>query len=266
MGLNLDCYDYIGNHYHFYIPPLIHKIYNSLCNQMPLSASEYSAQTFRIQMSEDSKRRDEKCVHGFVKKHYSSKMTEIPADIMNLMFLFFHIVFNDTFQHYNPDGYHVSNDGMDVKRKGPGRSLCYGSECIPSSNKGIYSWKFHLTKFRGWLAIGIDETKYTRKDMCHFNERKSSSKSYALWEDGGRNKWNYPSIIPSEADAPDFESGDIVVMTLDLWNKTLSYQVNEDPIYTAFDDIFVAEDIEYCFGVYLSVTSDTLQLLECNAF
>ena len=45
------------------------------------------------------------------------------------------------------------------------------------------------------IQIGIDKATYIRKYAGHFNRKCGESKSYALWDDEDRNKWDHNGII-----------------------------------------------------------------------
>ena len=115
------------------------------------------------------------------------------------------------------------------------------------------------------IAIGLDETKYIRKDSGTFNQKISESKSYALWHDGDKNKWDHPGIIKAKDDGLHFNANDTVSMILDLSSRTISYQINENK---KFDDVFtniaVGNDIKYCMCVYIHISGWGIQLIQCD--
>ena len=45
-------------------------------------------------------------------------------------------------------------------------------------------------------------------------------------------------------------------MTLDLSNRTLSFQKNNDEKYIPFENISVGDHIEYCMSVYIGAEGD----------
>ena len=220
-----------------------------------------------LSIEEVNRIRDEKIVYGYVRSNFITNENHIPRDIINLCLTFYHIIIRETFKHYNPRNYDLSNDDMTVTGAVAGSwSICYGSQCIPSSDTCTYSWKFKVKKMATYIAIGIDETKYIRKHTGHFNDEKSGkTKSYALWNNQQKNQWDHDGLIDAESVAPKFDTNDVVRMILDLQNRTLSYQVNEGEIYVAFKGISVGAHIEYCMAVDVSTCSgDCVELLACE--
>ena len=216
-----------------------------------------------LSIEEVNRIRDEKIVHGYVRNCFMTK-NRIPTDIINLCFIFYHIVIKETFKHYNPGNYQLSNDDQTLTViANHCWSTCYGSQCISSLDKCSYSWKFKLLQITSYIAIGIDETKYIRKDNGHFNDQKDGSNLYALWSNRRLNRWDEKRLIKAE-DAPIFDKDDIICMTLDLSNRTLSYQKNNDEKYIPFKDIIVGEDIEYCRAVFIWKGGDCVELLSCE--
>ena len=117
------------------------------------------------------------------------------------------------------------------------------------------------------MAIGIDETKYERIDKGHFNsnarkrDRHYESKCYAIWNNQQLNKWDDVNLIDAtESNAPIFETNDTFIMSLDLQNRKLSFQTNDDEEYIAFTEIAVGDDIEYCMAVHACHDDDCIQL------
>ena len=139
---------------------------------------------------------------------------------------------------------------------GTNSSVCYGSQCIPSLDGSIYSWKFKILRERSPICIGIGETKYFRKDNGHFNDGNYQTKYYALWDDGDRNKWDHNGLIIEEDNTHEFSQNDSCLMILDLTNRTLSYQINNKEKYVAFKNIATGIDIEYCMRVNMRGKKD----------
>ena len=210
--------------------------------------------------------RDEKIVDGYIRTNFTNSNTHFPKEIINLCFKFYHIVIRETFKHYNPNDYQLSNNDMTVSfvDKGGNASICYGSLCIPSLDSFIYSWKFKILQRTSHICIGIGETKYVRKYDGHFNDGNYETKYYALWHDGDKNRWDHAGIITKEDSTPTFTQNDSCCMTLDLSNRTLSYQINDGEKYVAFKNVTTGHDIEYCMGVYIWANKDCIELLSCK--
>lgn len=209
-------------------------------------------------MTEARRTNDEKTIQGFVRDSWSNPAFSIPQDIINLVLLFYHIAFMETFKHYNSDKYEVSNDGFTVTKIGYSMSVCYGSEVIPSSNGGIYHWKFKI-KREAFMAIGIDEAKHIREDFGNFVTYGSESKMYSLYSDGDGRQWDRDEYI-DKGSSFRFNDNDIVMMTLNLSDKSLSYKINDGIEKALFTDIAIGPGIDYCMAVYIAVESDSIQL------
>ena len=238
----------------------------------------YHIQDTNIQ-SDITNVRDHKIVEGYVIISYLKKRDNnkaiFPTDIFNLIFKYYHIFKREKFEHYNNKVYILSNNDMIVSRSRAidgryGHTVCYGSAVISSVDDGIYKWTFKLrtystSTFR--IAIGIDETSYIRKDRGTFWNRLGATKSYALWDDGERNKWDddgmYHGIIIENDDTPRFSPGSTVVMILDLYKKTLSYKINDGEVQIVFKDITTGYGINYCMGVVAGAAGNNIELLNC---
>ena len=114
------------------------------------------------------------------------------------------------------------------------------------------------------MAIGIDETKYIRKNTGSFNDKIGESKSYALWSNGNKTKWDSKEIIKADKNTPVFNTDDIVHMILDLSSKQLCYKINDDEKYVAFTNITTGYDVNYCMAVFISRYNNSMQLLQCT--
>lgn len=214
-------------------------------------------------MSDESKRRSDKIVHGFVRNNVSDVSCQFPVDIINLVLLFYHIVFKDTFKNYDPAVYQVSNDDKTLTNTSHRLAVCYGAEIISSTAGGIYQWTFKIIEGRSAMAIGIDETSYIRKaaDVGAFDCKAGKSKCYALWHDWDTTEWDHTGYIKAKDDSPRLKTNDIVVMKLDLESHTMSLTVNNDK-QTIFKNITIGDDINYCIGVYMGGHSDSIELLD----
>lgn len=213
-------------------------------------------------MAQDRRANDEKAVQGFVRNAWSNTNDGIPPEIVNLIFVFFHVIFMDSFKHFNHNNYEVSMNDRRVTKQRYYASVCYGLEVIPSTNGGIYHWKFKI-KRQDWMAIGIDEAKYIRKDGGDFSTNKRETKLYCLYSDADGRKWDQ-DIYTKNGSLFEFEDHDTVMMILNLADKTLSYQINDREQKALFTDISIGDDIDYCLAVYISGGGDSIELCETN--
>ena len=168
---------------------------------------------------------DEALVYGYVRDKFMSNDADIhiPKDIIELCLKFYHIIQREIFKNFNPMYFKLSNNDRTVTTSQNliGGGICYGSLCISSMDAKIYEWTFKIIKRTANMAIGIDETKYIRKDKANFNMKLGESKSYALWHDGDKNEWKNKKLIKATKGSPKYNTNDIVRMKLDLMNRIL---------------------------------------------
>ena len=220
-----------------------------------------------VRLNDPTRIRDNKIVEGYIRKKYLSKSSNIPKDIIDLLYLFYHIVIPETFKHYNSSKYRLESDDMILTRIGTRNrgsdSVVYGSQCISSMNEEIHRWTFKIIKKTLWwyIVFGIDETKHTRKEYGGFDTRSKKSKSYALWSNAYKCEHGDMYDFKKADNAPRFDTNDTVNMILDLSSKSVSYQVNHGDMFLAFEDIAVGQDIEYCMGVCIGGADDCVELL-----
>ena len=203
---------------------------------------------------------DRKTVDGYVRLIN----TGVPIDIIKLIFVFYHIFTKDRFQHINIKNYRLSHKGMVVKQIRDGHdSVCYGGGVISSIVGGIYQWTFKILQSAYTIAIGIDETRYIRKYEGGFGHHTGKSKYYALWHDGDKNRWESPEIIEAKSNSlVRFHTNDLVIMTLDLYKRTLSYKINKRRTQIVFKNVARAVDINYCMAIYMVNVKDSIQLVD----
>ena len=191
-------------------------------------------------------------------REYEEMLSRLIVEYSSLM---------DYFEHYNAEKIRV-NEARDTITKLTGDlASCYGVVKIPSLEKGIHRWTFKVREQSAFTGIGIDETKYLRKDQGFFANMywQQISIMHGLWSDGQissatlgvYNRNRYKSVM--------YEKGDVVEMTLDLKARTLEFLVNEKGS-VVLADISTGEDIEYAMVVCLYETQDCIQLLsyECE--
>eukprot|EP01084_Bolivina_argentea_P166737 289438_1 len=211
-------------------------------------------------MSDENEIKDEMIAISFVRNN-SIKDESVCKNITKIIYTYYHVVMKETFKLCSED-YQISEEGMKLLKMSLNASIAYGSEVIPSMDGEIYQWSFKIGLNYRTMAIGIDETKYIRKDKGHFGDKKLESTSYALWSNGERDRWEIEETI-TDGNAPTFTSEDSVCMILDLHSKELCYKINDGEKYVAFTDIAVGININYCLGVYIARYNNSMQLLNC---
>eukprot|EP01083_Nonionella_stella_P040439 109741_1 len=126
----------------------------------------------------------------------------------------------------------VSVTGYDV-------NTAFGAFLIPSTKPFIYQWHMHIKTRNSMMAIGIAATQFNDDTAAFHLNREHINYAYNSYSGYKCSKGNYVVF-----DSPCPSSGD-VVMTLDLYDKSLSFAINNHESHVAYKDIEVCEDIVY---------------------
>eukprot|EP01084_Bolivina_argentea_P203659 347792_1 len=191
---------------------------------------------------------------------YLRSKSRIHYEAMLSLIIVEYLLFKEYFEHCNTEKITISDDKMTITNssaKNKGLCTCYGYIKIHSFSRTIHHWKFKIIKQGYYTAIGIDETKYLRKDCGPNDDRES--KSYGQWSDGEKSAWNMSWCHSSGLGA--FVEDDTVEMILDLNLRTLSYAVNDGKQLVVFDQLAIDKTVEYSMAVTLYMTGDVIQLL-----
>eukprot|EP01084_Bolivina_argentea_P197190 337953_1 len=234
--------------------------------------------TKKISYEEEYKVKDQTLVYGYYRRN-SSKTNKIIADITNLCLKFYHIT-KDKFKHFNSRIYKLFNNGMTFTRiyntlerpkmrQYNATSVIYGAISITSCRPSIHEWMFKIHNWNGYIQIGIDETKYIRKDGgyrgdFHYKCSGGQSKSYNISSTGAKRQWD----VLNEIWDKKLRIGTEIKMELDLSsldNATLSFTMRNGEKYTAFQNIITGEDIIYCMAVYANNPGDTIELVSYSS-
>ena len=190
----------------------------------------------------------------------------IANDVINLCIEYYHEK-REKFKHFNSENYKLSNGDMTICKTGGwmSTSTVYGTICIDSSLSMMHKWILkikHMDKYSGAIGIGIDETKYFRKDYGSFDYECRKTKLYGIWNDGTRVNSN------GVWDNIKYKTGDIIIMELDLLdeNKTISFAKNNDVKKIAFEKVLIGENITYCMTVCCLEPGDAIELLSYAIF
>ena len=82
------------------------------------------------------------------------------------------------FEHYNTEKIRVNEARDTIIKLTDGLACSYGVIKIPSLEKFIHRWTFKVHAQNSFTAIGIDETKYLRKDTGFDDIMQRQSKAY----------------------------------------------------------------------------------------
>ena len=184
----------------------------------------------------------------------------IPTLVIHWILLYFYV--DEKFKEYNDIKYKLSDDNMTITKIGGGDSTCYGNVKIQSDNGGIHKWLFKVIRCDRYMAIGIDETIYFRKDEGSLNNRISDTKVYHIWNDGEARSWDDETRRRSKNYSLSFTKDDQVLMILDLNAHTLAYSINNGETKVTHKNVMTGKDITYCMAVCLQTTNDEVTLLK----
>ena len=171
-----------------------------------------------------------------------------------------YLLLREYFNKCNPEHIILSDDKLTIRAKkeyAHGINTCYGTIKIPSTNESIHHWIFKIIQTDNFIAIGIDETNYTRTDKSFF-DFTTNSKVYGIWSDGDVTRWDKGH---RSGKSVKFGDNDTVEMILDLKNKSISIRVNEQDKRIVVDDVTTGDEIEYCMAVALKFDQTSVRLL-----
>ena len=214
---------------------------------------------------EDVKNIDQRtkdCVFGYIRKIQDifpedNVYFTIPSLVIHWVLLYFYTA--ERFEIYGKNS-KVSDDGKIVTNTTGCWSTVYGNVKIPSLNKRMYKWRFKIIDRTGWMAVGIDETKYVRKDRGGFEDHEGESKIYVLWHNGEKLDWE--TDVDDVDNLLSYDTGDTVEMTLNLMKQTLCFSINNNEAIKAFENITIGQDITYCMAVCTSACASSIQLMD----
>lgn len=165
---------------------------------------------------------------------------------------------------------HYKEDKSDPLRRWT--ASVFGEQVIDSMNINmIYIWKFKIIQLSGYYIIGISSafdnpdavnTSFGLLKYCY---------SYGNHGELCRNVDEWEKQVATTR--VKLKENDILEMTLDQSENTLSYKINEKPALNyftrspvAFDDIAIGSDIKYRMAFSCHSPGDAIELLsfECK--
>ena len=198
---------------------------------------------------------DTKCVlSGYIRNMQKYIDNDIPEVIMMIILSFYYIA-----EYFKDTDCKGSENNTKIVSTGSNRNA-YGNIHIDSTIPTVHHWKFKIGKvqYSGTYTIGIAE-------ISVFKQRgiwMTTGKGYAY---DGTGTSRIPSVKGYSfkwGGTARFKEGDILEMVLDLKNKILIYQVNDNKSEsTLINNIKTGIDIEYKLAVMLSTSGDWIQLI-----
>eukprot|EP01084_Bolivina_argentea_P244879 410141_1 len=204
--------------------------------------------------------RNELLVFGYVRiQTIKCKCDQIPADVMNLCFLWYHV--NSYFIECG-DSCHINKNRNIVKHIGPSqRNSCYGSIVMPSISHVNIEYKFRIKILTAIdaICIGMDSA-----DCAHINSDfagQTETYNYAYFNMNGQQyNWNLGMTSASIYGEPYVE-GNIITMCYNPFHATLRFKRN-DVDQGIIKNIYANKNHKYRLAVYLGMFSGTeLELL-----
>ena len=133
----------------------------------------------------------------------------------------------------------------------------YGINIIDSMTEAIYGWKFKINYqySSNNICIGIDEYQNKWINLCFSGE--SATNNYSLCGDG----WSIWSGTACQWHQGSYKTGDEVAMIFDLYDKTLSYKINNSKRFVVFENITTSQDIKYKMCVHVFAEDESVTLM-----
>ena len=127
----------------------------------------------------------------------------------------------------------------------------------------IYKWIFKILKLESIIIIGIDSSN---KQFCNgdYATKRNTNSYYSYGSDGLKFGHNESEQFEVEGEyGYCFKTGDIVIMELNVFDKTLGYYINNKYFGIAFDNIDF-KNRYYNIGVMFVAAENSIQLTEFN--
>ena len=195
-------------------------------------------------------RRRELLVAGYVRDiERAHKIHRIPAEINDIIYLYQRL-YDEWSKQYSSKKVTIDEIGSMITMHCDQDVTAFGCHVV---TKGIFKWRIKMVKFTydekidgspPYVGIIEDNEEYMEeyKNSCDWDEN-----GYLLCCKIGRLLCG--DILTSDYPCRWNKEGDILEMTLDLNERTLSFKVNDEDYGVAFEDI---EEREYrlAFGGY----------------
>ena len=128
----------------------------------------------------------------------------------------------------------------------------------------IHEWKFKINYqySKPNIYIGIDDQEHENQciETCFGDQYESNN--YSISSDGFMRR----NGVLMQHSTKSYETGDEVTMILNLYDKSLSYQINESEMDVMFERVGTGDDIKYkaCVHLYVKDESVTLISYQCR--
>ena len=203
-------------------------------------------------------------IHGYIKENERILQNDntdiiIPPLIIYTCLMYYWI--REYFDDYEPAQIIRSDDKLTIKTKQCGYShSSFGKTKIDSLSDGIYEWKLKIVEeirhgvgSRISAILGVSTCDDTTS--AFWKDDKKLSYSY----NGYGQKYSHCNITNY---ATGYKSGDTVGIILNLWNKQVSFSVNEKSQGVAFKNISYGADIQYRLSVSFASADMSIEIVD----
>ena len=181
----------------------------------------------------------------------------IPTLVIHWILLYYFV--REQFDEDNKSRhYSISEDKMTTTREKLGGGAVYLTNI---AKNGVHEWTFKLRKcntLNYYFVIGVWKNQHPVKTNYNLYGREVMKYSYGWVINYNRKTGDEEGTYWIRYGLDKCKTDDIVVMILDLNEKTLSYKVNEVSYGVAFENI---EDTEYKAVISTNWTEDSIELI-----
>lgn len=162
----------------------------------------------------DREKRNKFCVNGFTRMQCKSFEIEIPDDIIQLIFIFYHIIIFD-YQHPNHIG--VKKNTIKNETGSCLHTIAIGDTMDPQQNK-VYKMTIKIERKTGYIGIGIIESKDLNVTKAFINVRGS----YSYFNTGM--VYNAGMVLNIGKKIDEYVKDDMITLILNTSKMSLLYE------------------------------------------
>ena len=189
----------------------------------------------------------------------SALFQNIPDLITSICVLYYYI--DEYFALINEQHTKISNNNTTINKVGYSNwnHSSYGKVIIPSTNDHVYKWYIKINRTnQGQICMGISSSASIRESYYY----SSDSYNYSIWGRQGKKRSHLMEVPYWNKYSKRFITNDIVVITLDLNEKEMSFDINEEKFGVAFTGIECGKNIDYRFAVTLFETFSSVSIIK----
>ena len=184
-----------------------------------------------LTFQEECRIEDTLIVEGFMRSIEVGTRNEIPVDIINLCFKYYHI--GKGFDSNNLGSQHILNGNIIAPT---GKNKCWSTVLLKNTvSDGKHKWKFKICQEASLTLIGICDATVpyqSQRDKCIYHY----GYGYQV-----RCGWIYGGIRESAAYGISCNLDDTVTLHLDMDKCTVGFSINEKHQGIAFENVNLAK-------------------------